>query len=134
MSWILRARGQAEMTATPPEASNEYSRARWAFLRPQSGTARRAGTPPPAARTALAALALAGAVLLLVAEFLPLYSLHLITSDRAISSVSTGSHNSYALIPLALLAAVLAVGAVRSGSPAAAAALAAVGLVALLIA
>lgn len=82
----------------------------------------------------LAALALGGAVLLVVAEFLPLYSLHLITSEKALSSVSTGSHNSYALLPLALLAAILALGATRAGGRAVPAALALLGLIALLIA
>ena len=60
-------------------------------------------------------LGLAGAVVLVVAEFTPLA--HLASSARgttALPSLNTGSHNAYALIPLALLAGAFSLAA-RSG-------------------
>ncbi len=118
------------MTATPPEAKSEYSRARQAFRGPAEGTDPSWRSP----ETLVLAAGLIGAVLLLVAEFSTLYVLHLTTSTSPVQSVSTGSHNSYALVPLALLGAVLAVAVSRQRSRAAAAAMAVLGVVALLIA
>src|SRR5579859_440529 len=118
MALVLRARGHANMT-TPPDARNEYSRARAAF-------------PVPAAL--LAAAALLGAALLVVAEFAPLYSVRYVTSARSAGTVSAGAHNSYALLPIALLAAVLAAGLLRTSGRPLLAALAGLGVLALLIA
>jgi|SRR5579871_6177849 len=129
MAWKLRARGHAEMS-TPPEARTEYSRARAAF---PARTGRLQGRLPSASAL-LAGTALAGALVLLAAEFTPLYSLHVVTSGRPAGTVSTGSHNSYALVPLALLAALLAAGAWRRPARALHAALAGLGAVTLAIA
>jgi hypothetical protein len=127
---------------TPPEASTEYSRAdmpnsRGFLTRGRvsggigSGLFRRSRRQlPPASAT----VALAGAVLLVAAEFTGLYHLHLINSNTAVSWTSTGAHNSYALIPIAALAALLALTAGRPPRPVALAAIATLGIVALLIA
>ena len=75
-----------------------------------------------------------GALLLLVAEFTTLYEVHTATSRTPLQSVSTGSHNAYALIPIGLLAAVLAFGAWRYGSRPALLAIGALGVLTALIA
>lgn len=82
----------------------------------------------------LGLLAGAGAALLLAAEPLRLYAVHVSSRRSAVASALVSSHDSYALVPLALLAAVLAWGVYRRGSRVALAALAALGLAALLIA
>lgn len=115
------------MTATPPEAKTEYSRASGAFRRLSAGSRRGAPGAPVAA-------ALAGAVVLVAAELTPLYRLHVVTSQVSAGTVSAGSHNSWALIPVAVLAAALAVVPMRAGSRPGMAAVAALGLLALAIA
>lgn len=110
------------MSATPPEAKPEYSRA-----------------PPRAkgpSRSPLGLLAggVAGALLLLVAEFTPLYNEDSSTSRIPLHTVHTGSHHAYALIPVGLLALVLAVGAARSASRPTLLALGALGILTALIA
>lgn len=118
------------MNAPAPEAENEYSKGAG---RPQ--TRRVAKSPRRSGASRLLALvALLGAALLVLAELRPLYTVHVTTYGAPPSSVSTGSHNAYALIPLALLAAGLAVVWMRARSAAAAWALTALGLIALLIA
>jgi hypothetical protein len=105
----MRTRERAQMNATPPEARSKYS--------------------------TLLLVALPACAVLAIAEFLRLYSVHLITSTSPTQTVSAGSHNAYALIPVALLAAVLAIGPARTGAPGAARAaciaLIALGLLAL---
>lgn len=118
------------MTATPPEAKTEYSRAGARFSGPHGPSIAALG----AGRLVALAAGLLGAVLLLVAEFTTLYTVHLVTSLEPVQTVSAGSHNAFALIPLAILAVLLALGAARTGSQAALAALAGVGVIALLIA
>jgi hypothetical protein len=112
------------MSVTPPEAKPEDSRA------PRQSQAGR--------RISLGLLAggVIGGLLLLVAEFTPLYDQESATSRIPLHSVRTGSHHGYALVPLALLAIVLAVAAARSGSPGRPAllALGALGVLAVLIA
>ncbi len=117
------------MTTTPPEAKTEYSRGRRAFR----GSAEDVAGSWRSADTLVLLAGLAGAVLLLVAEFSTLYVLHVTTSTSPVQSVSAGSHNSYALVPIALLGAALAVGSGRRRSLAAAAAMTVLGVVALLI-
>jgi hypothetical protein len=118
------------MNATPPEANTEYSRVTMPSRLPER--------PRTASRdrllTALALGALAGAILLLVAEFTTLYSVHTSVYHSRVRTVSAGSHNGYALVPVALLAAALAIGPVRLGVWPGAAALLAAGLIALGIA
>jgi hypothetical protein len=77
---------------------------------------------------------LLGALLLVIAEFTTLYTVHAVTSTRPIQTVSTGSHDAYALIPIALVAAALGYGAAFRGSRPALLALGVLGVVTLLIA
>jgi hypothetical protein len=110
------------MSATPPEAKLEYSRA-----------PRRSN---PAAAISLAVLAggLAGGLLLLLAEFTPLYDEDSAASRVPLHTVQTGHHHSYALIPVGLLAIALAIGAWRTASRPALLALGALGILAIVIA
>jgi hypothetical protein len=67
---------------------------------------------------------LLGAVLLIVAEFLPLYEIRAVTAVPAGGRHSTGGHHGYALLVIGLALLPMAWGAVRGGSrPAAIAAL-----------
>jgi hypothetical protein len=87
-----------------------------------------------AIRSAILGSVLVGCLLLLVAEFTSLFTVHLETSATTIKTVTTGSHHSYALIPIALLAAALALGVFRDASRAALLAIGLLGIVTLLIA
>ena len=91
------------------------------------------GLAPGAAGLILAG-ALLGALLLIVAEFTPLYTVAA-PGGSVFTRVGTGSNHGYALVPMALLAALLAV-AVRRGGGGRAAILAIglLGAVALVIA
>jgi hypothetical protein len=80
------------------------------------------------------AATLLGSLLLVVAEFTTLFTVHVETSSAPIKTVTTGSHHSYALIPIAVLAAALAVGVFREGSRPALLAIGLLGIVTLLIA
>jgi hypothetical protein len=138
MVWILHARERAHVSTTPPEAKPEYSRADSgpggvSDARPGLGRA----TPTPGGaplRFAVWGAGLIGALLLVIAEFTTLFEVHVVTSPRAVASVNTGSHHSYALIPIAVLALVLTVAGWRARSRPALAALGLLGLIALLIA
>jgi hypothetical protein len=122
------------MSATPPEAKTEYSRA----TDGSKGASAGAGTPharlTETVPAAVLAFGLVGAVLLLGSEFATLYSIHVTTRRAAVQSVTGGSHNSYAFIPIAILAFVLAYGAAREKSRPALSALAVLGIISLLIA
>jgi hypothetical protein len=76
----------------------------------------------------------AGAVLLIVAEFLPLYEIRAITAVPEGGRMSTGSHHGYALLLVGLAMLPMAVGAVRGGSRPAAFALLALSAIALFVA
>jgi hypothetical protein len=89
--------------------------------------------PFGAARTAILAGVLLGALLLVVAEFTELYRVDIASSPTTVRMVDAGGNHGYALLPLALLAAVLGIGVYRSGSRPALLAIGLVGLVALLI-
>jgi hypothetical protein len=122
------SRERAHVNATPPETSSEYSRG----LGPS-------GPPAPdfsaGLRAAILGGALLGALLLVVAEFTTLFTIHVAgLGAPVITSVGTGSHDSYALIPIAALAVLLAWVAVSTGNRWALVALVAVGIAALLIA
>ena len=110
------------MSATPPEAKPKYSRAP------------RQSHVPAAISLGLLAGGLGGALLLLVAEFTPLYSQTSATSRISLHTVHAGSHHAYALIPIGVLAAFLAVGAARTASRPALLALGALGILTMLIA
>jgi hypothetical protein len=125
----------------PPETNTEYSRGSGAFgwlLRPrwqasQEDSAPGSGTAGPA-RAGLALGALLGALLVLVAQFTTLYSLHSATRSAVVKSVGTGANHAWAPVPLALVAAALAYAVYRHGSRAALAGLVALGVATLLIA
>src|SRR3954453_10586205 len=88
--------------------------------------------PPAIRRHGPLALALLGCLLLAVAEFTDLYSIHVITVT--VKSATVGSHHGYALLIIALAAAAMAVGATRGGSRPAAVALLVLAVAALVIA
>jgi hypothetical protein len=110
------------MNATPPEAKPEYSRA-----------PSRSREPAAISRWLLAG-GLLGGLLLLVAEFTPLYDQDSATSRIPLHTIHTGSHHAYALIPVGLLAIVLTIGLARTASRPALLAVAALGAVAALVA
>jgi hypothetical protein len=110
------------MSATPPEAKPEYSRA------PRQSNA------PPGISLGLLAGGLSSALLLLVAEFTPLYNETSARSRLPLHTLHTGSHHAYALIPVAVLAAVLTVAAARTASRSALLAIGALGVLTALIA
>jgi hypothetical protein len=85
-------------------------------------------------RAAILGTALLGALLLVVAEFTTLFTVHAIGASAPVKSVGTGSHDSYAMILVAALAALLAWAAVSTGNRWALVALVGVGIAALLIA
>ena len=76
----------------------------------------------------------AGAVLLIVAEFLPLYEIRAITAVPEGGHKTTGAHHGYALLIVGLAMLPMAFGAVRGGSRPAAFALLALSLIALFVA
>lgn len=78
-------------------------------------------------------IGLIGAGLLLAAEIRPLYIVHVTTYGAGTTSVSTGSHDSFALVPIALLAVGLALVGLRQRMVVADAALAGLGVIVLLI-
>ncbi len=137
IAWILRARERAQMNATPPEASSEYSRG---GSLPDRGIRR--GSHAQAAgrdsgRSVIAAIlagGLLGAALLLVAEFTPLFHVNAAGHASPVKTVTTGSHQSYALVPIAVLAAALALGVWWEQSRPALLATGLLGVIALLIA
>jgi hypothetical protein len=88
--------------------------------------------PPVVRRHGLLALALVACVLLAVAEFTDLYSIHVITVT--VHSATVGSHHGYALLVIAIVAALMAAGATLGGSRPAALALVALAIAALVIA
>lgn len=119
------------MNATRPEADTEYSRAPGG---PSDDSARVHGVATGRQRLLRIAVlggGLAGALLLLVAEFTPLLHVHTSVSHQVVKTVSTGAHHSYALVPVALLAAALAVAIWQTRSRQALVATGALGLVAL---
>jgi hypothetical protein len=76
----------------------------------------------------------AGALLLIVAEFLPLYEIQTITTVPAGGRTSAGSHHGYALLIVGLAMLPMAAGAVLGGSRPAALALVVLSLIALFVA
>ncbi|MBV9915224.1 MAG: hypothetical protein JO153_01885 [Solirubrobacterales bacterium] len=65
---------------------------------------------------AILAGGLAGATLLLVAEFTPLFYVYTPRTGARVETVGTGSHHAFAMIPIALLVGALACGAWASAS------------------
>lgn len=128
------------MNRTPPEASTEYSRGdaiSGGRLEPPAGAD---PTGPEGASegsgrlaTGLLATAALGALLLLVAEFTTLFTVHVSNTSKPLESVSGGSHHSYAMALIALSAGILAVAVWRGGSRPALLGIGLLGVVALLI-
>jgi hypothetical protein len=124
------------MNRTPPEANTEYSRGQAdpeGNSEGQTGVPGAASTRPGGVATGVVAMAIVGALALLVAEFTALFTVHVSNSSRPLKSVSGGSHHSYAMAVIAVCAVLLAVGVWR-GSRTALLGIGALGLVALLIA
>ncbi len=118
------------MNVSEPEADTEYSRAPTASddrERPSAGSLR--GT-----RGAVFAGALVAAAMLLVAEFLPLFEVRTSARNGVVTTVHSGSHHAYALLPIALLTAALALAWRRSPTRLIALAMAVLGVAALVIA
>jgi hypothetical protein len=147
IAWILRARRRAQMNATRPGATTEYSRGSGGSgtVQTHAPRAEARGRAPfsSAAGAAILAGALLGALLLLVAEFTTLFeirtapsasAMRIVLGPEALRSVATGSHHSYALVPIALLVVVLAYAIASAGSRPALLAIGVMGVIALLIA
>jgi hypothetical protein len=109
------------MNVTPPEAKTEYSKGP-------------GGSGGGFLGLGIMCGALLGAVMLAVAEFTSLYTVHASGSAHAVASQATGSHNAYALLPVAVAVALLAVGVWRAGSRAALLGIGLLGVLAVLIA
>ncbi len=77
---------------------------------------------------------LLAALLLVVSEFTTLFTIRALGRAGTVSSVSTGSHHDFALIPIAVLAAILAVSVARGAGRPALLAMAALAIIALAIA
>ena len=126
------------MNAPPPEASYEYSRGlSHPDSVPRAGSDARSRAPAPRRGPVIGAIlagGLLGAALLVLAEFTPLFKVHAAGRAAAVETVSTGSHQTYALLPIAALAAALAFGVWRDRSRPALLALGLLGVIALLIA
>jgi hypothetical protein len=84
--------------------------------------------------TFLLGVMLLGAVLLIVAEFLPLYEIRAVTAVPAGGHKSTGAHHGYALGVIGLAIIPMAWGAVRGGSKPAAIAALVLAVIALFVA
>ena len=91
-------------------------------------------TAPSRLTTLLLGLMLLGAVLLIVAEFLPLYEIRAVTAVPAGGHKSTGAHHGYALGVIGLALIPMAWGAVRGGSKPAAIAALVLAVIALFVA
>jgi hypothetical protein len=130
------------MNVTPPEGATEYSTGPGASKpvlgRRLHGDRRRRGAraeqAPGSLRAAILAGAMLGALLLLVAEFTTLFTVHAQTSSNPIKTVETGPHHSYALVLIAVVVAALAIAVWLDSSRPALLAIGLLGIVALLIA
>jgi hypothetical protein len=117
------------MTMSEPEADTEYSRG------PVASEGREGPLSGASAATRITGGgALVAAVLLLVAEFLPLFGVRTSARDSVVTTVRAGSHHSYALLPIAVLVAGLALAWWRSPARLPLLAMGVLGAVALVIA
>jgi hypothetical protein len=127
--------------SAPPEAHSEYSRGSEAFrglLRPLR---RRPSTPSQARREArlsgtgaVVLVAVIGALLVLVAQFIPLYHVHVPTRSAPVKTVGTGANHGWAPVPIALVCFALAAAVYRHGNRTALLGLTVLGIATLLIA
>src|ERR1700744_2876031 len=119
------------MNTSRPEADIEYSRG----PRASNGPSAPPRTPLTQAPMGVVLGVLAGAVVLVIAEFTPLLRVHSGAYHAGVvATIGTGSHHSYALIPVALLAVALASAARATGNRLALLSVALLGIVALGIA
>lgn len=118
------------MNVSEPEAETEYSRG------PVASDARGRGVAAASGATAMGVItgAVLAVMLLVVAEFLPLFEVRTSARHSAIKTVQGGSHHAYALLPVAVLVVVLALAWRRSPARLPVAALAILGIVVLVIA
>ncbi len=120
------------MNASRPEADTEYSRGSRAFRRGRTPSDRPQIRPAPALGPALLLTALAGSMLLIIAELSPLLRVHSAAYHAGVvQTISAGSHHSYALLPVAVLAVAMAAVARASGNRLALVSVGVLGLVAL---
>lgn len=122
------------MNSLQPEAEPEYSRAPTPSRRGFLGLT---GLASPVSRpitVALLAAGVAGALLLVAAEFAPLLTVRSSVLGAPVRTITTSAHDSWALIPLALLALWLSIEAGRTGSRLLLLMLGVVGVVTVLIA
>jgi cytochrome bd-type quinol oxidase subunit 2 len=96
------------MSASAPEATNDYST--------RNRPSRPSLSGAPRARLGLCALALLGALLLVISTFLTLYEIG--NGQATLRSVSAYSHHSVAMLLLGLAAVPMALGALRGARPA----------------
>jgi hypothetical protein len=127
--------GEARTMSAPPRGTaSQYSKGvsglQAAFSRLASGIA----AHPKAVRWVLAALGLAGAILLMVSEVLPVTHVKVITVVLPNSERTGFDQNSGAMLILGLLALPMLAGAALGASRPAMVAVAAIGVIALLIA
>ncbi|MEA2391968.1 MAG: hypothetical protein QOK31_2077 [Solirubrobacteraceae bacterium] len=122
MAELLRLGGHTMSTARAREAKAENSKAQ------------RDIRPAGAVRLGVLALAAAGLILLVVAEFSTLLRVETgVGNESVLKTVTTGSHHAYAQVLLALVAAVFTFGAVVRASRPALIALAVIGVTSLAI-
>jgi len=89
---------------------------------------------PSRLSTLLLVLLLLGAVLMIVAEFLPLYEIRVVTAVPKGGHHSVGAHHGYALLVIGLALIPMAWGAVKGGSKPAAIAAVVLSVIALFVA
>jgi hypothetical protein len=122
------------MNLSEPEADVEYSRAPAGSEGLERPSARGVQSGFGGVRLPVLGGALAGAALLALAEFLPLFEVRTSARNGVITTVSSGSHHAYAILPIALAGAGLAWAWSRSGARLAVAGLAVLAAAALVIA
>ena len=110
------------MSTPQGEAIDEYSRATRAIR----------GAAGPVS-IAVAAVALAGAAVLVAAEFAPLCTVVAAVGGRSLGSVTAGSQNDLAMVPIAVCCVILTALWIRTRARIALSAIAALGVIALLI-
>jgi hypothetical protein len=118
------------MNVSEPEAEAEYSRAPAV----PDGRDRPVTGGVSGVRLSILAGTLVAAVLLLLAELEPLFEVRTSARHSVVTTVGSGSHHAYALVPIALLAAGLAWAWSRSPTRLIALAMAVLGVAALVIA
>jgi hypothetical protein len=122
------------MNVSEPEADIEYSRAPAASDGGERGLPATSRGTLGGVRIAVLAGALVAAALLVAAEFLPVFEVRTSARHGGVTTVGSGSHHAYALLPVALLAALLAWSWWRSPSRLAVLAMGVLGVAALVIA